>query len=158
MEFLIANKIVASIMFIMVLLLGGTLCYLCYQLYGCIPVEPGENALSNDIKKGKKKMTKQERKVERFQNKSTYLAAKYLHRVEKLSGMTERLPPFLNVLRSVYVEHKAPELLVTPTCINGKTKAEQATDIYIIISGYGTKLIQALLGKERIQQDSLRIC
>lgn len=44
------------------------------------------------------------RRRERFQTKSTYIAAKYLRRMEELSGCPEALAPFLDVLRRVNVD------------------------------------------------------
>lgn len=44
------------------------------------------------------------RRRERFQSKSAFIAAKYLRRVEELSGQPEALKPFLDVLRTVHVE------------------------------------------------------
>lgn len=44
------------------------------------------------------------RRRERFQTKSAYIAAKYLRRMEELSGCPEALNPFLDVLRRVNVD------------------------------------------------------
>ena len=44
------------------------------------------------------------RRRERFQTKSAYIAAKYLRRMEELSGCPEALAPFLDVLRRVNVD------------------------------------------------------
>lgn len=44
------------------------------------------------------------RRRERFQSKSAYIAAKYLRRMEELSGLPENLTPFTDVLKTVNVD------------------------------------------------------
>lgn len=49
-------------------------------------------------------LSQQERRRERFINKSAFVAAKYLRRIEELSGMPEAMRPFLEVLRKIHIE------------------------------------------------------
>ena len=44
------------------------------------------------------------RRRERFQSKSAYIAAKYLHRMEELSGRPDALTPFTDVLKKANVD------------------------------------------------------
>lgn len=44
------------------------------------------------------------RRRERFQAKSAYTAAKYLHRMEELSGLPEALAPFMDTLKKVHID------------------------------------------------------
>lgn len=48
--------------------------------------------------------TPEERRRKRFIEKSSYTAAKYLRRIEELSGLPESLAPFLEVLRRIHVD------------------------------------------------------
>jgi len=48
--------------------------------------------------------TVEERRQERFINKSAAIAAKYLRRMEELSGLPEAMRPFLDVLRSIHLD------------------------------------------------------
>ena len=51
------------------------------------------------------------RRRERFQNKSAFIAAKYLRRMDDLSGRPDSLTPFMDVLKKTHVEF---ESLATP--------------------------------------------
>ena len=55
-----------------------------------------------------KKLTKEERQEIRFIKKETMTCAKYLRRMKELDGMPEELQPFLDTLRTVYVDMKNP--------------------------------------------------
>ena len=55
-----------------------------------------------------KKLTKEERQEIRFIKKETMTCAKYLRRMEELDGMPGELQPFLDTLRTVYVDMKNP--------------------------------------------------
>ena len=48
--------------------------------------------------------TKQKRQQQRFVNKETQTAAKYLRRLEELPGAPEAMGPFLDTLRRIYVD------------------------------------------------------
>ena len=50
--------------------------------------------------------SREERRKQRFSSKSSQTAAKYLRRLEELSGMPESMRPFLQVLRDIYVDGK----------------------------------------------------
>ena len=49
-------------------------------------------------------MDQNERRRERFQSKSAYIASKYLRKMEELSGRPEALTPFIDVLKKVNVD------------------------------------------------------
>lgn len=49
----------------------------------------------------------EERRRQRFTEKSAYTAAKYLRRIEELSGIPESLVPFLDVLRKIHVNFES---------------------------------------------------
>ncbi|MCL2212356.1 MAG: 2-hydroxyacyl-CoA dehydratase family protein [Oscillospiraceae bacterium] len=54
----------------------------------------------------------EERRQERFVNKSAAVAAKYLRRMEDMSGLPDSMRPFLDVLRDIYINFgdvKRPE-------------------------------------------------
>ena len=51
-------------------------------------------------------MTKEERQRERFINKATQTANKYLRRMEDLSGAPESMEPFFQILKDIYVNRK----------------------------------------------------
>lgn len=53
-------------------------------------------------------MTKEERQEMRFIKKETMTCAKYLRRMEELGGMPEAMQPFLDTLRTVYVDMENP--------------------------------------------------
>ena len=54
-------------------------------------------------------MTEQrQRQEERFQNKNTKTTSRYMRRLEELGNAPKELTPFLDVLKSVYVEMKLP--------------------------------------------------
>ena len=50
--------------------------------------------------------TREQRQKERFVSKASQTAAKYLRRVEELSGAPESMAPFFQVLRDIYVDGK----------------------------------------------------
>jgi benzoyl-CoA reductase/2-hydroxyglutaryl-CoA dehydratase subunit BcrC/BadD/HgdB len=47
--------------------------------------------------------TIEERRQQRFLNKSAAVAAKYLRRMEDMSGLPENMRPFLDTLRDIYL-------------------------------------------------------
>ena len=55
-----------------------------------------------------KGLTKEERQETRFIKKETMTCSKYLRRMEELEGMPGALQPFLDTLRTVYVDLKNP--------------------------------------------------
>ena len=57
---------------------------------------------------GSKEQERKQRQEERFTRKGTAIGAKYLRRLEELSGAPEALSPFLDVLRKVYVDQENP--------------------------------------------------
>ena len=57
---------------------------------------------------GQREQEKRRRQEERFCSKQTKTAAKYLRRVEELSGAPKALAPFLETLRKVYLEMEDP--------------------------------------------------
>lgn len=48
-----------------------------------------------------------ERRRERFQNKSAYAAAKYLRRMEDLSGRPDSLTPFMDELKKIHIDFES---------------------------------------------------
>ena len=50
----------------------------------------------------------EERQQERFIHKASKTSAKYLRRVEELQGMPEALKPFLDILKTIYVDMQSP--------------------------------------------------
>ena len=53
-------------------------------------------------------MTEQaKRRRERFQNKSAFIAAKYLRRMDDLSGRPDSLTPFMDVLKKIHVDFES---------------------------------------------------
>lgn len=44
------------------------------------------------------------RRRERFQSKSAFIAAKYLRRMDELSGRPDSLTPFMDMLKKVHIE------------------------------------------------------
>ena len=51
-------------------------------------------------------ITREQRQKERFVSKAAGTAAKYLRRMEELSGAPESMAPFFQVLREIYVDGK----------------------------------------------------
>lgn len=49
-------------------------------------------------------IAQQERRRERFINKSAFIASKYLRRIDALSGRPDALSPFMEVLKKVYID------------------------------------------------------
>ncbi len=51
-----------------------------------------------------KVMLQQERRRERFMNKSAFIAGKYLRRMDELSGRPEALSPFMEALKKIHID------------------------------------------------------
>ena len=60
---------------------------------------------------------RKERQDKRFINKETQTSAKYLRRIEELSGAPGGMRPFLDTLRRIYVEMKGIDIPQTQKTI-----------------------------------------
>lgn len=60
---------------------------------------------------------RKERQDKRFKNKQTQTSAKYLRRIEELSGAPSGMRPFLDTLRRIYVEMKGIDIPQTQKTI-----------------------------------------
>ena len=60
---------------------------------------------------------RKERQDKRFINKETQTSAKYLRRIEELTGAPEGMKPFLETLRRIYVDMKGIDITKTQKTI-----------------------------------------